>query len=279
MRAYGTLAFAPIAGDMHITARTLCAAWALAIAGAPAPAAADSAIHDRLARAGVALDRAHDALDRGAEARVLSSLRGVNRQTGLAVRATLLLVSRNRRDADIALAATAAQLAVNAQTVSDMLVEASPPMAGAINATLAAVDAARRQILVTIEGLGDLGPDWADALTELADDAVAEVAIAADAHERLPHWGHDILNTSVTRTTGTAGALLDAIVVLAEDGDAALGAELLAILAEDAADAAHALGGVPGLGAAATRLDALAATAAALADEVDAYADESYWAE
>lgn len=262
---------------MPMQVRVLCAAWALAIAGAPAPAAADSSIHNRLQRAGVALDRAQDAVERGADARVVSSLRGVNRQTSLAVRSTLRLVSRDRRDADIALAATTAQLAANAQTVSDLLGDASPPVAGAISATLAAVDAARRQILVTIEGLGDLGPDWADALTELASDAVAEVIIAADSHARLPRWAQDILTASVSRAAGTAGALFAAITVLAEDGDAALGPELLELLAADAADAAEALGEWPGLGAVAARLDALADTAAVLADEIYSYDSDIYW--
>jgi hypothetical protein len=264
--------------------RALCAAGLVLVAAAPATASAGSSIRNRLHRADIALNKAQDAVDAGNEARVLSSLKGANRQTALALKATLRLVARDRDDADIALADTADQLDANAQAVTDMFGDASPAMVEAINTTLVAVDTGRGQILTTVQGLGDLEPDWADALTELADDAVTELTVAADNYEGLSADAEDALSTFVTHETDAAGAIVAEVVAIATEGDAVLDGELLETLEADAADAADALDSVAGLaGANGTAVDEVVVKLQALGEVLitlvdDVYAGEDgYW--
>lgn len=265
--------------------RALCAAGLVILAATPASAMAGNSIQNRLHRADVALNRAQDAVDDGAEAKVVSSLRGVNRQTALALKATLRMVTRDRYDADIALADTSEQLDTNAQAVTDMLGDATAPMITAIDTTLAAVTTGRERILATIRGLGDLEPDWADALTELADDVVLDLTVAADNYDGLPSDAEDVLSAFVAQQTDAAGAIAGELVTLAEDGDAALDAELLETLAEDAADAADALDSVSGLASAnadqvddaVVKLEALEELVTGLADDAYGDDDDYYW--
>ncbi|MFL5845993.1 MAG: hypothetical protein ACJ762_14995 [Solirubrobacteraceae bacterium] len=257
--------------------RALCATGLVAVAAAPATASAGTSIRQRLHRADVALNRAEDAVDDGNDAKVVSSLRGVNRQTSLALKATLRLVARDRDDADVALADTAEQLDTNAQAVTDMLGDASADMVTAINTTLAATDTGRGQILTTIQGLGDLEPDWADALTQLADDAVNEVTVAADnAGSRSPA-ADDALDTYIARETDAAGAIVAEVAKLADEGDAELDGDLLDTLASDIEDAVDALDSVPGADDSATKLTALGDVVVALADDAYGYDEEGYW--
>jgi hypothetical protein len=257
--------------------RALCAAGLVVVAAAPATASAGSSIRNRLHRADVALNKAQDAVDDGNEARVLSSLKGANRQTALALKATLRLVARDRGDADIALADTADQLDANAQAVTDMLGDASPAMVEAINTTLVAVDTGRGQILTTVQGLGDLKPDWADALAELADDAVTELTVAADNYEGLSSDADDALSTFVTHETDAAGAIVFEVVAIAAEGDAVLDGELLETLEADAADAADALDSVAGLaGANATAVDEVVVKLQALGEVLSTLVDDVY---
>jgi hypothetical protein len=186
-------------------------------------------------------------------------------------------VSRDRDDADIALADTADQLDTNAQAVTDMLGDATSDMVVAINTTLAAVDTGRGQILTTIQGLGDLEPDWADALTELADDAVSELLVAADNYDGLSSGARDVLDTFVAHETDAAGAIVAEIAELADEGDAELDGDLLETLEADTADAADALGDVSGLDDVVTKLEALDDVVAALVDDAYGYDDEEYW--
>ena len=80
--------------------RAMCAAGLIAAAAVPATASAGTTIKKRLHRADVALNKALDAADDGNDARVISGLKGANRQTNLALKSTLRLVVRDRRDAD-----------------------------------------------------------------------------------------------------------------------------------------------------------------------------------
>lgn len=259
--------------------RALCAAGLVAVAALPATASAGNSIRQRLHRADVALNKAQDAVDDGNDAKVVSSLRGVNRQTSLALKATLRLVAHDREDADIALEDTADQIDTNAQAVTDMLGDASSTMVEAINTTLAATDTGRGQILTTIQGLGDLEPDWADALTQLAGDAVNELTVAADNHDSLSSDAEDVLDAFVAHETDAAGAIVAEVAKIAEDGDAELDGDLLDTLASDIEDAVDALGDVSGTGDVVTKLEALGDVVAELVDDAYGVDDKSYWGE
>lgn len=265
--------------------RALCATGLVAAAAVPATASAGNSIRQRLHRADVALNKAQDAIDDGNDAKVVSSLRGANRQTSLALKATLRLVTRDRDDADIALDDTADQLDTNAQAVMDMTADASSDVIQAINTTLAAVDTGRGQILTTIQGLGDLEPDWGDALTGIADDAVAELSVAADNLDGLSSDAEDVLATFASHETDAAGAIVAEVAEIAGDGDGDLDTDLLDTLEADTADAADALGDVSGLSGAnattiadaVTKLGALDDVVSGLLSDLDGAGDEGYW--
>lgn len=270
--------------------RAMCAAGLIAVAAVPATASAGTTIKKRLHRADVALNRALDAADDGNDARVISGLRGATRQTNLALKSTLRLVVRDRRDADIALERTAEQMDSNAQSTMDILAGASPDVVAAINAVLVATDTGRGQILTTIQGLGDLEPDWADALTSLADDAVSELTVAADNYGGLSTEAEDALTAFAKAEIDAAGAIVAEVAALADAGDAEIDWDLLDGLEADAADAQDALDAVSGLSAAnqatidevVTKLGTLSEAIGALVDAVDGagedygYDDEEY---
>lgn len=265
--------------------RALCAAVLLALAAVPATATAGTSISKRLQRADRALDRAQDAFDEGDDARVVSGLRGATRQTTLALRGTLRLVARDRRDAHVALEDTADQLDSNAVVAMDLTGGASSTVVAAINTTLAAVDTGRGQILTTVQGLGDLEADYADALVSLAGDAVTELAVAAENYDgELSADGDAALTAFVTHEVDAAGAIVAEVARLVEDGDAELDADALDELEADVEDAALALGEVT-TEADAAALDAVVAKLADLGAAVSALIgddygyDEGYWDE
>ena len=225
----------------------MCAAGLITAATVPATASAANTIKHRLHRADVALNKALDAADDGNDARVISGLKGANRQTRLALTATLRLVTRDRYDADIALERTADQLDTNAQAAMDILADASPDVVTAIGSTLVATDTGRGRILTTIQGLGDLEPDWADALTQLADDAVNELTVAADNYGGLSADAEDALTSFASAEVDAAGATVTEVARLADEGDAEIDWDLLDSLEADTADAEDALDAVTGL--------------------------------
>lgn len=254
--------------------RALCAAGLVATAAVPATASAGNSIRNRLHRADLALNRAQDAADEGNDAKVVSSLRGANRQTSLALKATLRLVAHDRPGADAALADTTDQLDSNAQVAMDLLDGASGDVIGAVNSVLAATDTGRGAVLTAIQGLGDLEPDWTDALTRLADDAVGDIATAADDYDGLGGDAKDTLTTFVSHEIDAAGAVVTAIDKVAADGDADIDYDALDALASGAADAADALGSVGALSAAnKSTVDDVVAKLGTLGDAVTALVD------
>lgn len=225
----------------------MCAAGLIAAAAVPATANAGTTIKKRLHRADVALNKALDAADDGNDARTISGLKGANRQTNLALKSTLRLVVGDRRDADIALERTAEQMDTNATATMDILADASPDVVAAINSVLVSTDTGRGQILTTIQGLGDLEPDWADALTSLADDAVNELLVAADNYGPLSSDAEDALTAYAKAEIDAAGAIVTEVAKLADEGDAEIDWDLLDSLEGDTADAQDALDAVEGL--------------------------------
>ncbi|MDX6665873.1 MAG: hypothetical protein QOG68_2079 [Solirubrobacteraceae bacterium] len=228
--------------------RALCATGLVALA-LPAVASAGSSISNRLHRADHALGKAQDAADAGDDAGVVSGLKGANRQTSLALKAALRRVVADRDNADVTLADVTDQFDSNAQTALDMLDGASPAVVGAINATLAATDLGRGQVLTTVQGLGDLEPDWGDSLTQIADDAVSEVSTASDNYDgsTLSAGAMATLTAFVAHETDAAGAIVAEVASIGGNPDALLDVDMLDGLEGTVADAADALGSVTGL--------------------------------
>jgi hypothetical protein len=231
--------------------RALCAAGLSLAAIAPATAAARNSIQNRLHRADVALNKAQDAADDGNDAGVVSGLKGANRQTALALTSALRLVAHDRDSADEALVDTTDQLDANAQAAMDLLGGASSTVVDAVNTTLVAADTGRGRVLTTIQGLGDLEIDWADALTQITDDIANELSTAGDDLDAgdLSNGGEDALTAYVSQETDAAGAIVTEIGKIAAEADADLDGDALDTLDSDVADASDALDGVSGLSA------------------------------
>ena len=266
--------------------RALCAAGLLTAAVAPAAATARPSITNRLHRADVALNKAQDAADAGDDAGVVAGLKGANRQTALALTAALRLVAHDRDGADEALNDTTDQLSANAEAAMDLLGGASPAVVAAVNTTFVATDSGRGKVLTTIQGLGDLEPDWGDALTTIADDVANELATAADDLDAgdLSADAQSALTAYVAHETDAAGAIVTEIGNVAANPDAMLDGDALDQLDSDVADASDALDSAAGLAAAnkttvdavVTKLNDLADAVSQLVDEVDSSGAGSY---
>lgn len=257
--------------------RALCAAVLCLAAVAPVTAAASNSIKNRLHRADVALTKAQDAADAGNDAGVISGLKGANRQTALALTAALRLVARDRDNADVALSDTTNQLSSNATAAMDLLGGASSDVVAAVNATLVAADTGRGKVLTTIQGLGDLEVDWADALTQIADEIANELSTAGDdlGAGELSNGGEDALTAYVSNETDAAGAIFTEIGKIAAEADADLDGDALDTLGSDVADAADALGSAAGLSAGnAAKISASVSKLGELGDAVTQLADQ-----